>query len=875
MTAGIAPSTAIGSGSFEGSLTVTEETYAYVLPNLSPRHVPRPRLTRLLDDARGQTIVLHAPAGYGKTSLAVEWLQERDDVAWFTAQPESGDVGAAVLGVALAASRIVPRAADRVRQRLSVVEEPAKAARTFAEILAEDLADWPSGGIVAIDDYHHLAESDAAESFIDWLLVLRPSLRILVGTRRRPSWTSARRVLAGEIVELEKRALSMTNDEVSSVLKHDDHAGLQDLLDKAEGWPAVIGLAALSPASDLEAAPRIADDLFRYFAEEVLRSMSAEERRLMLVASVPRSVTPHLIRQLGNEEDVLRLDEFLGLGLLTEAANGALRFHPLVREFLLKQLRRDNEHELHRIARQLLEEARETERWEDAFDASLMLDDLGVSADVAGDSARDLIRCGRIETLERWLAACGDAASQSVSATLALATLRYFAGRFGVARSLALDAHRMAAGAGEDTAPALNLAARAASSYGLLDEALDLYLRARREARSPRDRFDATYGTVVTAAELEDPRVSDFAEELDQEIPPRGENRLRTFSSWTSVGDRMGTLLRAEKLLHTVHPIEDGDANPVAQSGAYSALAHVLCCQARFDEALETANRGVTYCERFHLPWAADWLELTSIRSLLGLGKYAEARSRLARLAPIAAKAEDASVRAVYERCRIQSSLAHRRIDPDQFDSSHGANQVPAALLAELRSFRALQAAFCGEPERARRLAGEAGSMTGAVEATCYAQLTLALAEDLEIGCTTPSPELQRAVWDAFERRLPEAFATVARHHAPLVTWGERHPALATALQRARLLTTSRLHADQGARAGLNRLGLTRRESEVLSFLAEGHSNAEIARTLVVSVSTVKTHVHHILRKLDVRNRAEAALVYVAHRDGEPFDLGR
>lgn len=165
--------------------------------------------------------------------------------------------------------------------------------------------------------------------------------------------------------------------------------------------------------------------------------------------------------------------------------------------------------------------------------------------------------------------------------------------------------------------------------------------------------------------------------------------------------------------------------------------------------------------------------------------------------------------------------------------------------------------------------------MTGAVEATCYAQLTLALAEDLEIGCTTPSPELQRAVWDAFERRLPEAFATVARHHAPLVTWGERHPALATALQRARLLTTSRLHADQGARAGLNRLGLTRRESEVLSFLAEGHSNAEIARTLVVSVSTVKTHVHHILRKLDVRNRAEAALVYVAHRDGEPFDLGR
>ena len=215
MTAGIAAATAIRSGSLEGSLRVTDEPFAHVLPNRSPRHVPGPRLTRLLDDARAQTLVLHAPAGYGKTSLAVEWLRERDDVAWFTAQPDSGDVGAAVLGVALAASRVVPGAADRVRQRLSIVEEPAQAARTFAEILAEDLADWPSGGVVAIDDYHHLAQSDAAESFIDWMLVLRPSLRILVATRRRPSWASARRVLAGEIVELEKRVLSMTNHEVT------------------------------------------------------------------------------------------------------------------------------------------------------------------------------------------------------------------------------------------------------------------------------------------------------------------------------------------------------------------------------------------------------------------------------------------------------------------------------------------------------------------------------------------------------------------------------------------------------------------------------------------------------------------------------------
>jgi DNA-binding CsgD family transcriptional regulator/tetratricopeptide (TPR) repeat protein len=61
-----------------------------------------------------------------------------------------------------------------------------------------------------------------------------------------------------------------------------------------------------------------------------------------------------------------------------------------------------------------------------------------------------------------------------------------------------------------------------------------------------------------------------------------------------------------------------------------------------------------------------------------------------------------------------------------------------------------------------------------------------------------------------------------------------------------------------------NHLGLTPREAEVLTLLARGYSNREIAAELVISVRTAAVHVTHILRKLGAPNRLEAAAI--AHR---------
>jgi DNA-binding NarL/FixJ family response regulator len=108
---------------------------------------------------------------------------------------------------------------------------------------------------------------------------------------------------------------------------------------------------------------------------------------------------------------------------------------------------------------------------------------------------------------------------------------------------------------------------------------------------------------------------------------------------------------------------------------------------------------------------------------------------------------------------------------------------------------------------------------------------------------------------DAPPERLFEAVRVVAAGDALLA------PGITRRLiaEFARLRPPQRTHAEDLE-------ALTRRELEILSLVASGLSNHEIAQRLVLSNETVKTHVSHILRKLGLRDRAQA--VVAAYESG-------
>ncbi|WP_165555452.1 helix-turn-helix transcriptional regulator [Kribbella pittospori] len=179
--------------------------------------------------------------------------------------------------------------------------------------------------------------------------------------------------------------------------------------------------------------------------------------------------------------------------------------------------------------------------------------------------------------------------------------------------------------------------------------------------------------------------------------------------------------------------------------------------------------------------------------------------------------------------------------------------------------------------ERARHSAADVAAVT--LDAAGW--LAIAEAEHTRVeGCSQPALwEAASKAWDQLERPYPAAYCRW-RHAEALVAAGASRAEAAVPAREAHLvasrlgarplmneleLLARRAHLDLADQPALrdqdDALGLTAREREVLRLLARGYTNREIAAELTISIKTTSVHVSHILRKLGVSSRLEAARI--------------
>ncbi|MDH5282123.1 MAG: hypothetical protein OEW52_13425, partial [Thermoleophilia bacterium] len=166
------------------------------------RVIERPRLLALLDESKARVRTLVAPAGYGKSTLAEQWVARAGrNGAWYTARSSSTDVAALALGLARACTGLVEGCDIRLREHLRALPAPAENVENLAEILGEDLEAWPAESWLVIDDYHEIAMEPKAERFVS-SLVAASTVHLLIASRQRPAWVSAKKILYGDVLEL-------------------------------------------------------------------------------------------------------------------------------------------------------------------------------------------------------------------------------------------------------------------------------------------------------------------------------------------------------------------------------------------------------------------------------------------------------------------------------------------------------------------------------------------------------------------------------------------------------------------------------------------------------------------------------------------------
>ncbi len=808
--------------------------------------------------------MLVAPAGYGKTTLARQWLATRPH-AWYQAVRASSDVAALAVGLAEAAPSADSPASDRLHAWLAAAGEPQREIETVAALLTERLEEWPPDTWLAIDDYH-LLTSTGSEALIN-LLLSRTGFRWLIASRTRPVWASPRRLLYGELAELGQHALAMDQQEAGDVLVNSDGAAARALIGLANGWPAVIGLASFADLSTLLEHDRLPVDLHDYVAEELYALLAEDVKTELCRLSLLPSLSPRLTAALLGNETTHVLAEGQRAGFLIAASSSTVDLHPLLRSFLLDKFMVLDREFIDSTVRDVVHLLFDTHCWEEAFALLCRFGRLELLDELVAQALDELVECGRTETLKTWLDFGRSNRLESPTLDLLEAEYYFRAGRHDRAKILA-------ARAGERIDPKSALASRAFYRAGqnahLTDtpqEALGHFGRAREVAQTLVETQNALWGEFVTTVELEREGAEDILREFEASCSGTVDELIRTHNGRLYLATRRGALLHALDDARPIAELVQETRDPVVRVSFLHIYSSALRLTTNYEYANAFVTIGLREAETYHLDFARPHMLLTRAGIHLGVGEYSKASRVLDRADELSAKNGDEylSMSTAATRCRLL--LIEGAFEQALAATEYSWPGVRArGQRAEFLASRALALMCLGELSQAHTLLAKAETLSAELEPTTlceWARVLLTIRDDESRGAKLATKALLRTLKSGLIDMFVFAYRADPRILKALTADSSVIEELVPILLRANDHGRARsagLRLQSPAETCSPPGGLTPRERDVFELICDGRSNKEIASALFLSVVTVKVHVRNILRKLGVRSRTEAAI---------------
>ncbi len=570
-------------------------------PRALQRHrtIERPRLFALLDGSKSRVRMLVAPAGFGKSTLAEQWVgRDGRQGTWFTARSASTDVAALALGLARSASAFVPDCDARLREHLRALPTPAENVETLAEILGEDIAPWPSSAWLVFDEYQEITPSADAERFVAALIAVS-SIQLLIASRQRPAWVTDREVLYGGVLELDQDQLAMDAIEAADVLSGRSAESAAGLIALANGWPAVLGLASVSDAEVDKATAQVPEALYRFFAQEVFAALGdGVQTGLTTLATAPILDRELAGRLLGEADAEAICSVALEVGVLVER-NEKLQLHPLARSFLEERGEQNGFVPTDATISSCFDYYWERGDWDAAFDLILRHGHSSRLEPLLTAALDELLDTARLSTIDTW---CALAAEEDLDGPIVLIARAEVALRHGRHAEAQAHAERAAAAESDLTFRALSVAGRAAHLASREEDGLELYRRAEVAATTDGERRDSPWGQLRCLIDLESPDASPqsgaatrrgvrFADPRD--VVQAAGHRLH-------LGLRFGWIELDGTEVSLMSCSEDSVTHSLSLS-FLSAYATALALAGRFSDALEASQELLAIAETISL----------------------------------------------------------------------------------------------------------------------------------------------------------------------------------------------------------------------------------------------------------------------------------
>ncbi|QBD77106.1 hypothetical protein EPA93_14290 [Ktedonosporobacter rubrisoli] len=891
----------------------------FTLPCLPLQHIARPHLVAQLErGARQGVAIICAPAGSGKTTLLVEWATSTAlPVVWISLDVVDNDPSRFLTSLRAALLCFIRHSDTAGNYQFTQADDDERMLTSFLNDLASLLQQEV---VVILDDYHLITEK-RVHTALHFLLTHRPAhLHLIIGTRADPPVALSRLRTHGQLSEVRTEALRFVSSEIASlgslmgITLSEEVRSL--LAQRTEGWIAGVQLLllALRGQADTTAFLRTLRGthqfLLEYVSEEVLAGLPLAMQTFLRRTSLLERMTGPLCEAVtGQREGHVLLAQLRRANLFVSVLDETetwYRYHPMFSQVLRAQLHRSEPNlisELYGRASCWHEEHGDVE---EACEYAFLAGDLSSAASLLATVLIPLVEQGKLDRLNQWLNLLPPtlvAASQELCvASIWMQTWRHPRNKNTPEIVEPMVAHMerlVQAQPWATTAPWVELqselrlvhALRAFSHHDLVrtitlvHETLRL-LSAQRTALSQFISFRLRL--ILSAAYRASGELIAYEQILlDIAVPQPTEtyHPMSLIAVWSlaELYEAQGKLRKTEQLFERISDAFRSYPNlsPVLFAPMYVSKAALLYEWNRVPEAQSCVQQALAIAQGTDLLAAYSSLGLwMQARIELIQGQTETARSFLQQQWP----SVDQSWSVGLEKRYLAAIAARLALACDdvkgalhwvatcgiRFDDQLAMPPENQCMFLYLTLARALIAQgrlqANGSPlsqalhllAHLQDLAARMNFKRWFIEIQMLTVLALQAQGKTKQALTTLGSVLALAEPEGYVRLFVDEGEVIASlllqiSTSPTASSGYIQQILAAIPAKRPALPTPPFHQPL-----IDPLSV--REREVLSLLAHGASNQQIADHLVISLNTAKRHVKHILAKLAVTNRTQAVV---------------